>query len=67
MTTTQPIHTSTATPKVALTAGSAFTFGFFGALGVFVFYLVVTVVLTVVALVLAAAGLLDWVLPYFPR
>ncbi len=67
MTATQPIHTSTSTPKVALTVGSAFRFGFFGALGVFVFSLVVTVVLTVIGLVLAAAGLLDWALPYFPR
>lgn len=45
-------------PKFAVSAGSAFKFGFFGALGLFVFYLAVTIVLTVIGLVLVATGLL---------
>ena len=45
-------------PKLTVTAGSAFKFGFFGALGLFVFYLAVSIVLTVIGLVLLAAGVL---------
>ena len=59
--------TSTAPPKVALTAGSAFKFGFFGALGVFVFYLIVSVILGVLALVALAAGSFSYLEPYLRR
>jgi hypothetical protein len=58
---------STSTPKVALTAGSAFKFGFFGALGVFVFYLIVSIILGVLALVLLAAGSFTFLEPYLRR
>ena len=44
--------------KFAVSAGTAFKFGFFGALGVFVFYLAVSIVLTVIGLVLLATGVL---------
>jgi hypothetical protein len=44
--------------KVRLGAGTAFKAGFFGALGVFVFYLLLTVVLGIVALIVAALGFL---------
>ncbi len=62
-----PAATSSAMPRVALTAGSAFKFGFFGALGVFVFYLIVSVVFVVIGLVLAAAGTFNSLLPYLQR
>jgi hypothetical protein len=42
--------------KFAMGAGTAFKFGFFGALGVFVFYLAISIVFTVIGLVLLAAG-----------
>ena len=44
--------------KLSVSAGSAFKFGFFGALGLFVFYLAITIVLTVIGLVLLAFGFL---------
>ena len=47
-----------ASQKFAISAGSAFKFGFFGALGLFVFYLAISIVLTVIGLVLLAAGVL---------
>lgn len=50
-----------ATPRMRLGAGTAFKAGFFGALGVFVFYLLVTIVLGILALIGAAAGLLPFV------
>jgi|tagenome__1003787_1003787.scaffolds.fasta_scaffold20540887_2 hypothetical protein len=43
---------------VNVRAGTAFKLGFFGALGAFVLWLVVTIVLGVLGLILAAAGLL---------
>ena len=45
-------------PKVRITAGSAFKLGFFGALGLFVFYLIISIVLGVVVAVALANGLL---------
>ena len=61
---TQP--SSQSPRKVQVAAGTALKAGFFGALGAFLFYLVISVVLGVVALVLAVALNLDptkW-LPY---
>lgn len=43
--------------KLRIGAGTAFKFGFFGALGLFVFYLMVSVVFGILAVVLLAAGL----------
>ena len=63
----QPVPDLDIPPKVALTAGSAFKFGFFGALGVFVFYLIVSIILGVVALVLLAAGSFTFLEPYLRR
>jgi hypothetical protein len=49
-----------ATPeKVRIGAGTALKFGFFATLGVFLFYLIVTVALAIAAVVLAAAGALN--------
>jgi hypothetical protein len=45
-------------PKLRITAGSAFKLGFFGALGLFVFYLIISVIFGIVAAVALAAGLL---------
>ena len=59
--------TPTATPKVTLTAGNAFKFGFFGALGVFVFYLIVSIIMGVDVLVLLAAGSFTFLEPYLHR
>ena len=42
--------------RFAIGVGTAFKFGFFGALGVFVFYLAISIVFTVIGLVLLAAG-----------
>jgi hypothetical protein len=42
--------------KVRIGAGTALKFGFFAAFGVFLFYLILSVVLGVVALILAASG-----------
>ena len=53
--------TTTDRPKVSITAGSAFKLGFFGALGFFVFYLIISVVLGVLAAIALAAGFLPGV------
>ena len=45
-----------ASEKVRIGAGRALKFGFFAAFGVFLFYLILSVVLGVVALILAASG-----------
>jgi hypothetical protein len=45
--------------KVRIGAGTALKFGFFVAFGVFLFYLILSVVLGAVAIFLAAAGVLD--------
>ena len=45
-------------PKVRITAGTAFKLGFFGALGIFVFYLIVSIVLGIIATIALAAGIL---------
>lgn len=54
-------------PKVRMGAGTAFKAGFFGAFGVFVFWLVASIVLGVVTLVLAAVGLFPAVARYFQQ
>jgi hypothetical protein len=55
--------TTTAPPKVQITAGTAFKLGFFGALGLFVFYLLISIVFGVFAVIAFAAG----VLPSLPE
>jgi type III secretory pathway component EscV len=45
--------------KVRIGAGTALKFGFFAAFGVFLFYLILSVVFGVVAVLLAASGLFD--------
>lgn len=45
-------------PKVRITAATAFKLGFFGALGIFVFYLIISVVFGILAAIALAAGLL---------
>ena len=50
--------TTTEPPKVRITAGSAFKLGFFGALGFFVFYLIISVVFGILAALALAAGFL---------
>jgi hypothetical protein len=52
-------------PRAPLHAGTAFKAGFFAAFGVFVFLLALTVVLGVVALVLAALEVLPGVAQAF--
>jgi hypothetical protein len=52
-------------PRVRVPAGSAFKAGFFGAFGVFVFVLALSVVLAVAALVLAALDVLPGVARLF--
>ena len=52
-------------PRVRVGAGTAFKAGFFGALGVVASTLVLSIVLGVLALVLAAAGLFPAVARYF--
>jgi len=46
----------TASDKVRIGAGTALKFGFFAAFGVFLFYVILSVVLGAVALLLAAVG-----------
>jgi len=46
----------TASDKVRIGAGTALKFGFFAAFGVFLFYVILSVVLGAVALMLAAVG-----------
>jgi hypothetical protein len=50
-------------PKVLITAGTAFKLGFFGALGIFVFYLIVSIVFGILAVIALAVG----VLPNLPQ
>jgi hypothetical protein len=45
--------------QVRIGAGTALKFGFFAAFGIFLFYLILTVVLGAVAIFLAAAGAID--------
>ncbi len=52
-------------PRVRLTAGTAFKAGFFGAFGVVVFYLALSLVVVVLALVLAALDVLPGVAQLF--
>jgi hypothetical protein len=54
--TTEYVATS---DKVRIGAGTALKFGFFAAFGVFLFYLILSVALGIVALVLAAMGALN--------
>jgi hypothetical protein len=49
----------TMSDKVRIGAGTALKFGFFAAFGVFLFYVILSVVLGIVALLLGAAGLYD--------
>ena len=42
--------------KVRIGAGTAFKFGFFAAFGIFLFYLILSVVLGALALLLTASG-----------
>jgi hypothetical protein len=42
--------------KVRIGAGTALKFGFFAAFGIFLFYLILSVILGTVAILLAAAG-----------
>jgi hypothetical protein len=42
--------------KVRIGAGTALKFGFFAAFGIFLFYLILSVVLGFVAVILAASG-----------
>lgn len=55
-----PVH-----PRARLSAGTAFKAGFFGAFGVVVFWLLLGLVVGVVALVLAAVGVLPGVAQLF--
>jgi hypothetical protein len=45
--------------RIRIGAGTALKFGFFLAFGVFLFYLILSVVLGAVAIFLAAAGVVD--------
>ena len=56
---------SSPSSRVRLSAGTAFKAGFFGAFGVVVFWLLLSLVATVVALVLAAWGMLPSVARVF--
>jgi hypothetical protein len=49
----------TTSDKVRIGAGTALKFGFFAALGVFLFYVVLSIVLAGLALLLDAAGVYD--------
>jgi hypothetical protein len=51
-------YATTEPPKVRVTAGTAFKLGFFGALGIFVFYLVISIVFGIIAAIALAAGIL---------
>ena len=58
MSNSYPVQSPAESPKLRITAGSAFKLGFFGALGLFVFYLIVSVIFGILAAVALAAGLL---------
>ena len=45
--------------KVRIGAGTALKFGFFAAFGIFLFYLMLSMILGVVAIFLAASGRID--------
>ena len=49
----------TTSDKVRIGAGTALKFGFFAACGVFLFYVILSVVLGALAFLLDAAGVLD--------
>ena len=51
-------YATTDLPKVKITAGTAFKLGFFGALGIFVFYLIVSIIFGIFAVIALAAGIL---------
>jgi hypothetical protein len=51
-------YATTEPPKVRITAGTAFKLGFFGALGLFVFYLIISIVFGIFAAIALAAGIL---------
>jgi hypothetical protein len=53
-----PMEQPVESPKLRITAGSAFKLGFFGALGLFVFYLILSIIFGIVAALALAAGLL---------
>ena len=61
------MSTPTAAPpeKIRIGAGTAVKLGFFGALGAFLFALIVYVVLGIVGLLLFAAGALPFLEQYF--
>jgi hypothetical protein len=63
MSNSYPIEPPPELPKVRITAGSAFKLGFFGALGLFVFYLIISVIFGILGIVAMAAG---WV-PNLPQ
>jgi len=48
-----------ASEKVRIGAGTALKFGFFAAFGIFLFYLILSVVLAVVAIFLDASGTIN--------
>jgi len=58
MSTSYPVERPAESPTLRITAGSAFKLGFFGALGLFVFYLILSVIFGIAAVVALAAGLL---------
>ena len=58
MSNSYPIEPLAAPSKVRITAGTAFKLGFFGALGIFVFYLIISIIFGIVAAIALAAGLL---------
>jgi hypothetical protein len=51
-------YAATEPPKVKITAGTAFKLGFFGALGFFVFYLIISIIFGIFATIALAAGIL---------
>jgi len=66
----RPVSTnpySTPPQKITIGAGTAIKAGFLGAFGVFLFSLIIWLLVGVLALVLAAAGSLDFVARYFQR
>ena len=58
MSNSYPIEPPAESSRLRITAGSAFKLGFFGALGLFVFYLIISVIFGIVAALALAAGLL---------
>ncbi len=64
MSNSYPIETPADSPKLRITAGSAFKLGFFGALGLFVFYLIISVIFGIIAVIALAAGFLPSLPPF---